>query len=733
MDASHQDDNYNDTNTNTSKQQSIQQDNNNDVDNNNNYIHNYNYKPEFRRASSLDEPLIDRNVERRDSRQPQSMESNHGHAYLWEAKSKRNRPQSFAHFGMLSSGAGQGLGNAAFVVPFPACSCIYCQYQCQQNHRSFVSAAMATPPSLIDKKHNDDDDDDDNCQNINNNSCFEAMKVELRASNKLIEAQSARAQLLLAQLADKQTIIAKLELICERQAHCLGKLNKALRECQANFDRDTNLSKQRQVALQEMNDELRAQLLASNELLAHKSAQVSMLELAARKSCVPVVMTTTTTTTTNDDDDDDDNNKRQVSVSSKTKQCRQQQTTQSSKAKGVVGKLRRLGSALAGSTAAAAALTNKTMTGVNKNKNDKTTKQNFETQNNKNNLSSGQVASWLFAQGLGAYANRCTIYLSSRRTNDKRQHNLLTASDDELRKELNISNEFHLRKLRLAINDELLSSGINNSKNTPVGGAKLDYLQVARWLTDIGLPQLRDSFIEARIDGRMLSVLTRQDLISLNCRNELLQESIFASIRVLETINFDLRALIRFAPFIASSSSSSLSSSSFAVSACGDNAGVMVRPEVANLSLAGKQQVELWTNARCAQWLRACALGELAGRPEVRTCGLNGALLMHVQRFTFESLCSVLLLTKKKLNFVATFDVDKCNLLRSKLWSAWINLLPPEVRLKKESIKVNLHLTLEPEVTKQRKTRPAPVIKQMHSSSLASKVSSKFCSNKVSA
>ena len=41
---------------------------------------------------------------------------------------------------------------------------------------------------------------------------------------------------------------------------------------------------------------------------------------------------------------------------------------------------------------------------------------------------------------------------------------------------------------------------------------KLDHQWVVRWLDDIGLPQYKDAFLEARVDGRMLHMLTVDDL-----------------------------------------------------------------------------------------------------------------------------------------------------------------------------------------------------------------------------
>merc|ERR1711972_700730 len=49
----------------------------------------------------------------------------------------------------------------------------------------------------------------------------------------------------------------------------------------------------------------------------------------------------------------------------------------------------------------------------------------------------------------------------------------------------------------------------------------LDHQWVTRWLDDVGLPQYKDSFLEARVDGRVLNFLTVDDLFMLKVTNQL--------------------------------------------------------------------------------------------------------------------------------------------------------------------------------------------------------------------
>ena len=71
------------------------------------------------------------------------------------------------------------------------------------------------------------------------------------------------------------------------------------------------------------------------------------------------------------------------------------------------------------------------------------------------------------------------------------------------------------------------------------------YLCFSGWLDDIGLPQYKDSFMEARIDGRMLHNMTMEDLIGLKITNALHHLSLKSAIHILRRNNFNAMCLIR--------------------------------------------------------------------------------------------------------------------------------------------------------------------------------------------
>ncbi|MGH0176793.1 UNVERIFIED_CONTAM: hypothetical protein FKN15_075201 [Acipenser sinensis] len=104
-----------------------------------------------------------------------------------------------------------------------------------------------------------------------------------------------------------------------------------------------------------------------------------------------------------------------------------------------------------------------------------------------------QVCSWLEDFGLSQYVNLARQWV-------KTGHTLLTASPQDLEKEMGIKHPLHRKKLQLA----LKAFGMKQVEKS----ADLDHIWVTRWLDDIGLPQYKDQFNEGRVDGMMLQYLT---------------------------------------------------------------------------------------------------------------------------------------------------------------------------------------------------------------------------------
>ncbi|OXB55599.1 hypothetical protein ASZ78_013011 [Callipepla squamata] len=107
--------------------------------------------------------------------------------------------------------------------------------------------------------------------------------------------------------------------------------------------------------------------------------------------------------------------------------------------------------------------------------------------------STERVCNWLEDFGLGQYVIFARQWVTS-------GHTLLTATPQDMEKEMGIKHPLHRKKLVLAI------KSINTKQDEK--SAQLDHIWVTRWLDDIGLPQYKDQFHESRVDGRMLQYLT---------------------------------------------------------------------------------------------------------------------------------------------------------------------------------------------------------------------------------
>ncbi|KAG8438588.1 hypothetical protein GDO86_004957 [Hymenochirus boettgeri] len=203
-----------------------------------------------------------------------------------------------------------------------------------------------------------------------------------------------------------------------------------------------------------------------------------------------------------------------------------------------------------------------------------------------------QVCCWLRDQGLGNYVNNCKQWIVSGQT-------LLHASQQDLEKELGIKHPLHRKKLQLA----LQSLGSEDESNY----GKLDYKWVTRWLDDIGLPQYKTQFDDAKLDGRMLHYLAVDDLLSLKVVSVLHHLSIKRGIQVLRINGFEQNCLRR-------------------------------RPsDESNIT---PSEVARWTNHRVMEWLRSVDLAEYA--PNLRGSGVHGGLMVLEPRFNVETMAQLL-------------------------------------------------------------------------------------------
>ncbi|XP_032454008.1 liprin-beta-1 isoform X12 [Nasonia vitripennis] len=217
-------------------------------------------------------------------------------------------------------------------------------------------------------------------------------------------------------------------------------------------------------------------------------------------------------------------------------------------------------------------------------------------------LTADDIGEWLGQLGLESYTNELKRWGA---TGNK----LLDASHNQIEKELDIKNPLHRKKLLYAIESERCNgSGF-------LGSEKMDNTAVLRWLDDIGLPQHKESFHNAKVDGRVLHRLTTEDLLLLNVTAQLHAASLRRGIQVLRELNFEYDNLER-----RSVSENGLNE---------DFDGEKV-----------KNRVALWTNHRVMEWLRVVDLAEYA--PNMRGSGVHGGLMVYEHRFTSELLATLL-------------------------------------------------------------------------------------------
>ncbi|NWR00787.1 LIPB2 protein, partial [Paradoxornis webbianus] len=238
--------------------------------------------------------------------------------------------------------------------------------------------------------------------------------------------------------------------------------------------------------------------------------------------------------------------------------------------------------------------------------------------------STERVCNWLEDFGLGQYVIFARQWVTS-------GHTLLTATPQDMEKEIGIKHPLHRKKLVLAI------KAINAKQDEK--SAQLDHIWVTRWLDDIGLPQYKDQFHESRVDGRMLQYLTVNDLLFLKVTSQLHHLSIKCAIHMLYINGFNPHCLRR-------------------------------RPvEENNVS---PSDVVQWSNHRVMEWLRSVDLAEYA--PNLRGSGVHGGLIILEPRFNGDTLAMLLNIPPQK------------TLLRRHLTTNFNVLIGPEAQQEKREI-----------------------------------------------
>ncbi|KAL7674361.1 hypothetical protein ACOME3_000641 [Neoechinorhynchus agilis] len=238
-----------------------------------------------------------------------------------------------------------------------------------------------------------------------------------------------------------------------------------------------------------------------------------------------------------------------------------------------------------------------------------------------------QVCAWMTGIGLSSYTTAC-------RRNIRSGLQILTATHGFLEKELGMKNMLHRKRLLVYL------ESLCNQKPEPEMVRNLDLFWVQKWLDDIGLPQYKDTFLDAKIDGRMLHRMTIDDLIYMSVTNELHHLSIRRAIQILRLHNFDCDCLKR-------------------------------RPSQDDRG----RGVILWSNHRVMEWLRSVDLSEYA--PNLRGSGVHGSLVVLEPRFNADTLADILAIPPNK------------TLLRRHLTTEFSVLVGAESEAKKKEVSLS--------------------------------------------
>lgn len=250
---------------------------------------------------------------------------------------------------------------------------------------------------------------------------------------------------------------------------------------------------------------------------------------------------------------------------------------------------------------------------------------NFQTDKPFAEWDTDMLVDWLTMIGLSMYAQQCRRWVRC-------GAHIMNATPAEVDKGLGITNHLHRKKLRLAISE--LNGDCDKITKA---AAKLDYLWVARWLDDIGLPQYKEAFINARVDGRVLNYLTVDDLLSMGVKSILHHASIKSGIRVLRSIEFDLQLLKRRA---TSGEVDQMNSTRQRLNQVADDLITSPSRQVGAEDRVNQMNVPLWTCHKVMEWLRMIDFAEFA--PNLRGSGVHGGLIVFEDGFDIDTMCALL-------------------------------------------------------------------------------------------